>query len=421
MGIALELVNFTELFNYKARGNPIIINTRSESSKEDKEELNKLIYTRYKTDLLSNLPACECGEIVGEHNVGVVCPKCTTQVTSPMDQELEPIAWMQAPIGVAALMNPIVWTMLKEKFTIGGFEVIRWLCDGGYRPTVKRPPALEGIMALDLPSGYNNFVNNFDMIMEKLFNCKAFKPKKGATNILYDLIKLQRDCIFSQYLPLPNRSLLVIEDSPAGAYLDPIIPGVVDAIRTMASIDSALSPHTVRVKENRTVKTIAQLANFYDDLYKNSLAEKEGIFRKHIYGTRSHFSFRAVISSSTDNHKYDEIYIPWGIGISVLRIHLVNKLFKLGYTPAGAVYFLNKHSQIYNPLLDTLFQELIAEAPGRGVSCILQRNPSLERASAQAMYITRVKTDPLIPTVSLSILSVVGYNAKIIGYSNRNI
>jgi len=38
--------------------------------------------------------------------------------------------------------------------------------------------------------------------------------------------------------------------------------------------------------------------------------------------------------------------------------------------------------------------------------------PSLERASAQSVFITKVKTDPAIPTVSISILAIKGLNAK---------
>jgi hypothetical protein len=440
MGVSLKLVNFDDLFKRNTTRVPIIINDFSESSEEDKESFNRMIYTKYATDLLSNLPTCECGELVGEHLVGVVCKACNTPVVSPLEQDLESLVWMRTPKGVTALINPIVWTMLTQKFTRSGFEIIRWICDTTYKPQVRTPPIMEAVQALGIERGFNNFVQNFDSIIEALFELKGIKVKKrGFNNLIQNvgsvikavvkldlknlkfnkddedplqtLIRTQRDCIFSQFLPLPNRSLLVIEESNHGTYVDPIVVGAVDAIRTMVSIDSSLSSHNLRTKENRTIKTIAQLAEFYDDLARSTLAKKEGIFRKHVFGTRSHWSFRGVISSQTDAHYYDELSIPWGIGVSSLRIHLVSKLLRRGFTPNTAIAFLNEHAQKYHPVLDDLFKLLIDESPYKGIPVVFQRNPSLERGSAQSMFITKVKVDVDDPTVSLSILSVVGFNA----------
>jgi len=411
LGISLRLINFTELFNTATRI-PIIINDFQESSEEDKAVINNLIYTKYSGDLLSNLPTCECGELVGELNIGIICPNCRKPVESIIGVDLEPILWIRAPNGVADLMNPVVWTMLNEKFTRSGFSIIRWLCDTGYKPTVKIPLIMEAVMDLGIPRGWNNFVNNFTEIMKSLFDIKGFRLKKGVEEPLEILLREYRDCVFSRYLPLPNRSLLVIEETNVGTYVDPIITGAVDAIRTMVGIDSVLINHNVRMKENRTVKTIDQLARFCDDLAKSTLAKKEGIFRKHIFGTRSHFSFRGVISSLTEIHDYEEIHIPWGIGVSVFRIHLMNKLLRRGFTINETIAFLNEHTQKFHPVLDELFKQLISESPnGKGPSCIMQRNPSLERGSAQAVYITKVKTDTNIQTVSMSILTTKGLNA----------
>jgi len=294
-----------------------------------------------------------------------------------MEPEIEPVLWVRAPIGVSALMNPIVWTMLSNKFTKSGFNVVNWLCDTTYRTLVKVPPVMNEVMDLNLPRGWNNFVDNFDSIMGLLFNLKSFRLKKGEIEPLQVLLKQNRDCIFSQYLPLPNRSLLVIEETSHGTYVDPIITGAVDAIRTMIGIDSTLANYSIRTKENRAIKTIDQLAEFYDNLIKNTLAKKEGIFRKHIFGTRSHFSFRGVISSLTEKHRYDEIHIPWGIGMSVFRIHIVNKLLRMNYTPNKAISFINEHAQKYHPILDNIFNELINESKYNGVSCVMQRNLAL--------------------------------------------
>lgn len=410
MAVYQSLVNFDEVFS-QLNTHPIIVNDIMDSSEEERETLKNSIYTKYNSDLLSNLPSCDCGEIKGEFNIGVLCSNCNTSVKSMMEQDIEPILWMRSPKGVAKLINPIVWTMLTLRFTRSGFDVLLWICDTSYRSNCKIPNVLDEVQSRGIQRGYNYFVENFDWIMDTLFSIKSYKLKKGNRDYLYELIQRDRSCIFSDYIPLPNKALLVIEGTNVGTYADPVVVGAIDAIETIAGIDSSLFQHSLRVKENRTIKCLSKLAEFNDNYYKTSLAKKAGIFRKHVFGSRSHFSFRAVISSITEPHEYDEIHIPWGIATSVLRVHVLNKLLKRGYDVNKAIEFINVHAQKYNKELDDIFKELIAESPNRGIETISQRNPSLERGSVQLTRITKVKTDPNIPTVSISILIVKGLNA----------
>jgi hypothetical protein len=260
--------------------------------------------------------------------------------------------------------------------------------------------------------GYNNFVTNFDYYIKMLYDLKSYKIRNDELDDLQILIKTQRDCIFSNYLPLPNKSLLVIEDTKTAVYVDPIIIGALNAIRTISGIDKSVEEYTLRQKENRTIKTISKLAEFYYEMYKEILSSKNGLFRRHVFGTRNHFSCRAVISSNTKAHEYDELHIAWGHACTMLKIHIVNKLFKLEFTPNECTAFIQKHTNLYHPLLDKIFNELIDESPEKGLVCTFTRNPSMARASVQRMRITKVKTDVTDPTITLSIISVVGYNAN---------
>ena len=410
MSVYQSLVNFDEMFN-SLTSMPVIVNDIMDSSEEERESLKNSIFTKYNSDLLSNLPSCDCGSIRGEFNIGVHCKNCDTIVRSVMDQKIEPILWMRSPKGVAKLINPIVWTLLSSRFNRSNFDVLLWICDTTYRSNNKIPNILDEIQSSGIQRGYNYFVENFDYILNILFNIKSYKLKKGNRDYLYELVQRDRACIFSDYIPLPNKSLLVIEGTNVGTYADPVVVGAIDAIQTIASIDSSLFQHSLRTKENRTIKCLSKLAEFNDNYYKSSLARKSGIFRKHVFGSRSHFSFRAVISSITEPHEYDEIHIPWGVATSVLRMHVINKLLKRGYDTNLAIDFLNRHAQKYSLELDNIFKELISESPRHGLDVITQRNPSLERGSVQLTRITKVKTDPAIPTVSISILIVKGLNA----------
>lgn len=408
MSVYQELVNFDEIFSTLST-QPVIINDMADASEEDKERIKNHIYTKYDNDMLSSLPTCECGQLTGAVNVGLHCDNCNTHVQVPLEQDIEPILWMRAPRGVNALINPTIWLMLSDRFTQSGFDIIQWLCDSTYRPSVRTPEVITQIEDAGILRGYNNFIVNFFPIIDFLFNLKTFKRKN---NTLLELIYANQNKIFSQYIPLPNKAILVIEENASTTYVDPIVIGAVDAIQTISSIDSAHSQTSVRVKENRTVKTIAKLAEFYDVFCRDSLAQKGGIFRKHIFGTRSHFSFRAVISSITDVHDYEEVHIPWSIAVSAFKIHLVNKLGKQGMNAHDATRYLNIHAAKYSDRLNDIFHELIKEpANGKGIPVMVQRNPSLMRGSAQLCFITKVKTQVQDPTVGISILITKGMNA----------
>lgn len=417
MGVYRRLINFDEVFHNYVGKAPTIINDIEAFTEEDKDKLDKLIFTKYSGDLLSNIPSCECGEVTGEYNVGVLCRSCGTNVESHLDKDLTPMTWIRAPYGVAKLMNPLVWTMLKKQFTISSYNIIQWLCDSTYAPGTRPPPVLTVVaeMKIDgkpIERGYNFFVENFDKIIENLFSIKTLKKTKARHSDLEILLKKERDKIFSTYLALPHRSLLVVEENDVSVFIDPITTKAIDAIRTLAGIDTGAQFYTPRVKQNRTVKTIDQLADNYTEINKKTVAKKPGLYRKHVYATRVHFSFRAVITSITEPHNYDEIYVPWGVATSVLRLHITNKLLKMDYTPNEAATFIDAHADRYHPLLDQIFNELITEAGnGRGIPCLVNRNPSLKRGSIQLCYISKIIKDPSITTVSISILIVRELNA----------
>ncbi len=420
MGLHLKLANFDSIFS-QCSVEPIIINDLSSSTEEDKKHINRLISTTYEdTDLFSNEPTCECGTTKGGYNLGVVCDNCKTPVKEIFDKELKPFMWMRSPQGVHQLINPVVWTMLNKKFTKNGFSFIQWLTNTDYQPAVNKPPELAEFISMGAIRGYNNFVNNFDTYLDLLYSIRYFKPKGDDDDKLKQLIVEQRDCVFSTYLPLPNKSLMIIEDTKVGIYVDPIVVGAIDAIRTINSIDAPLSTYTVRQKENRTAKTIAMLADFYYKLYHEVLAGKNGIYRKHIFGTRNHFSCRAVIGSNTKSHQYDEVHIAWGHACTMLKIHIVNKLLnKYNYTPNQATAFVQDCTTRYDPLMDSIFQELIEESPEKGIPCTYGRNPSLARGSLQKMRITKVKIDIDDPTISMSIIAVSQFNADFDGLISR--
>ena len=134
MGISLELVNFEEMFRHTPI-KPVILNDVQNVTEKDKERIDRLTSVRYDTDLLSNEPQCECGELVGGYNLGVICSNCHTPVRDMFEQELQPIVWMRAPRGVEKLINPVVLAQLSNKISKVNFNIIEGICNDGKSDT----------------------------------------------------------------------------------------------------------------------------------------------------------------------------------------------------------------------------------------------------------------------------------------------
>jgi hypothetical protein len=415
MGLHLQLVNYNELVS-QVPGQLMVLNDLEGVTKQDRERIEQLTTSVFnQTDIFSNEPHCECEATTGGYNLGIICPRCHTPVQEQFSKELVPRVWLRNPHGVAWLINPVVWNMLSLKFTISGFNLIEWLCNTDYVAPGSTPlEVTEEVKALGIQRGYNFFVNNFDHIIDALYSLKKFSKTRG--DHLQKLITEQRECVFSTHLPLPNKALLIKEDTNVGKFMDNMLLSILNAIQMIRSIDTKTVTFSVRQKENRTVKTLVELSAFYYESYHQLFARKPGLIRRHICGTRGHWTSRAVISSNTGPHHYDELWLSWGQAVTIFSIHLKNKLFKMGYTPNESAALLYHYTNVYNPLIDNLLQELIAETPnGRGFSGIFVRNPSLSRASTERMRITQIKKDPNDQTTSLSILSVKGYNADFDG------
>lgn len=426
MGTHLSLVRYDDVFESLSQ-KVTIINDLPAFTTENMDLIHKTIYTRHSPDLLSNVPQCECGATTMEYRVGTICKECGTEVTHTLTESLETLTWIRAPHEVHGLINPTAWTMLSERFSVGSFNLIQYLTDPYYKPpetqTAKVAPIIDVFEGFR--RGLNSFIENFEEIKEIIFNLRAFRLAKSKTRSGPDFLRMMledsKDAIFSKHLPIPHRSLLVVEEGTAGGvYLDEYTPKAINAVLTLAGIDTASAKGEIqsnlRLRESRAVRAVQRLAEYYYYVCSKRLAKKEGIFRKHGYATRGHWTFRAVVSSITEPHHYRQIYIPWGVGMAVFQLHLYNKMFALGFTPNEIQDFLYKYANQYHPLAELMLNELIAESPHHlGIPATLNRPPSLKRGSIQSVFISRVKRPEEGLTVSMSILIVRPLNCDFDG------
>ena len=380
MGVYAELVDFDEEFA-QLDVEPIIVNDYNTSVPEEKEALDRHLYTHYQdTDTIDEAAACDCGYWTRAYRIGLTCPQCGGVVHSTTDRPIRSMVWIRGTEEVPRLINPEVWMVLHPVLKTKDFNFLEYLTNTTYRFDVDKITSKETLKKLDkffradLPRGLNNFINHFDEIMAFLFESNIVDVKKAVKRDLKMFLDNNRQKLFPHYIPIPSKICFVVESTNSGVYIDKPLGMAMDAILTVSSIRSSAIPVKQSVVENRMVKAIRELTGFYDVYMKLRLSKKPGMFRRHVFGSRLHFSARCVITSLSDPHHWNEIHVPWGMATQLLKYHIINKLLKRGYSANEALNLVYSSVLQYNALIDEIFKELIEEAPGPGLCCIFSRN-----------------------------------------------
>lgn len=416
MGAGVEIENFDKLFATLSTP-PIVLNEFDISSDAAREELSLQLYTHYNGTSLSVLPQCRCGRLSGVYLLDRVCPECNVEVHFVTEKELEPILWVAPPTGVSTLIQPQCWTIISRALTYGGLNILEYLCNPNISLPVIQPKEAQRFLQLKIPRGLNYFHEHFDEIIERLFSVNlifANKPKR-AKNEFAMWLERYRDCIFTKHLPCPSKMSLITERTVTSSYAEPTMPLIVNAVLTITNTENSTRPLSIEVKQARATEAIKRFAEYHQEVKKNVLFGKPGWARKQLFGSRLHWTFRGVITSLSENHVRDEIHMPWSMSVMLLQMHLFNKLLALNYTPDEANNLVEDSVLQYNPLIDKLFKELIAESPVGGLPILFGRNPTLVRGSIQLLRITRINTDPKINSIAMSVLILSEPNADFDG------
>lgn len=390
MAIIQRVLNLDNYFSYITT-DKVIVNDLNYYNVDDLNNINDLLMTVYKDDVISTVPTCSCGATSGMYLLNKTCHSCGTTVVDPLTN-YNPVLWLKSLDGVPLFINPHFWTMFKNLMA-KNMDCLRWLSDTSYNPPVNIPPYLTGL--LDHIGGersYTNLVNNIDNILIYLENQPKFRTKVTLQYIsdLRELYANNKNNLFSNYLPLVNKKLFVMEETNTGKFTNLAVSELIDLVITWvkATSDQKL---TIKKKNNITSTVISKLSSLYSGYFSKYIATKSGIFRKSVYGTRSSGTFRAVIVATSGQLMYDEIHAPWSIGVTAFRPHILNKLEKRGYTYMQADNMLNSAVKMYDPVISEILDELIADSPYKGIPVLLQRNPTLLAGSILLMYLTKFK------------------------------
>jgi hypothetical protein len=276
-------------------------------------------------------------------------------------------------------MNPAFWEMFRN-FMDKKIDYLRWLCDIRYNPPVQElPNFIIGVrdQVLGGKRDYAHTMANLENIFLYLQDHSKFKVdnKQEELKAFIEMYKHQQDCIFSRYLPIVNKKLFVMENTTKGRFTSLAVSDVLDVVLTWIKASNQYDRQpNLQLSSTATAQAISKLADLYERYLDNYVLKKPGMFRKHVFGARSHFTVRSVITSRPGRHRHDEILIPWCIATTAFRPHILNKLKKRGYTYKQSNALLYACVKRYDPVIDEILNELIKESPTGRIAVLAHRN-----------------------------------------------
>ena len=425
MGIGLALIDQDEIFAGLDH-TPFIANDFNTLDPKGKEDLDNIFLTYYNSDSIQIDARCECGNVRGSFNEGILCPICGTRAESTVNNEVKASLWIRAPEGIRGLILPHVWVLLNNTLSDKEFNLFRWLIDRRYRAKShdteqKVVAAFDNKRGIHLYEKYhkrrglNNFIDNFDEIITDIGNSYFASGKKSGIEEFVQFCRRYKRFFFPKHLPIPSKLCFIVERTTTGTYVDPQLAPGLDAVRTIATTSRDATRGKHAITEYRTVKALESLGAFYRTYVDELLSKKPGVWRKHVFGARMHFTGRAVITSISKPHHYQDLEIPYGLAVQVLKYDIANKLLKRGMTPNEILETIQSSVNQVNPLIQGIIEELVASTPnGRGIPCTLTRNPSLRRGSTQFMY-AKVKFNVADKTIGMPATVLMEPNADRLG------
>lgn len=401
----------------KQTPNVMIVNDLACETDVDREYIEHISSTRYdKSERLSTVPSCGCGKEKLGINLGVTCDYCGTEVTmnaSNLQSEL----WLRAPEGTPGLILPKFAIMLIKAFGVSrGYNGFHYLINPRYKSPRGSSANVKRFMRLfgEIPRGIRGFINNIELILDRL---ESFKGYRG-TKLKRYYARYKEQC-FPEYLPLPSRLTMIVEDTNVYTYFDKAMDKVLDAIYTMAGISEEIDMKNV---ESRIGSSLIALAEYHDHILTNIVGGKPGIMRKSLLGSRLSYACRTIVTSESGVHNYMCPKLPKSLATIMFMPAIVGKLSRRGRTLLEAYDYVmaNTHKPT-DEIVDILYElveetkPLMKEITGRddmyGLVTSITRYPGLRLGSSQTFLVREFSDD----SIELSVLTLKSSNCDFDG------
>ena len=393
-------------------------------------------------DTLDSCPSCECQTLRGERYLDIpdlVCDVCGTSVTERFVDKLPISTWIKRPDKIEKLMNPQMLLYLRSHFNKNSFNPIDYIILRGYKVAESVNPQIQidvdKVNAIlknhtEGERGWNAFAKNFWSIIYDLFD--QLSRRTSARDYLRFVLEEEDKAgrLFVEAIALPNKLVMMVEEGSnhtgyAKLYADEKLDPIFRTIHAVSGIAHPSSNTPVRTMERRLAEAMINIGEAMRDYKLSFLAGKPGAQRRNMGGTRVDYSIRAVITSISEPHHYDQIEIPWSAAVVEYFVHIAGILIRdygFGYNEIYA----SKQAMIHGPtpgnekharwwkIYNDIFDKITRESPGGRLPHYHNRNPTLPRASTQLLYAI-VKRNPKDKTIGHPNQNTFGFNCDFDG------
>lgn len=380
---------------------PIYLNDFDFNIEEDREKVVELLRTEYEGNNFDTVAACHCRKHRSNSYLGsmFICDECGHPVTKPLTDKIETKVWLKRPAQVAGFLSPAMYAVFFAKLNTKSPKVN--LVDYWINPTIRnekrfKDPTnnafkiamkLEGFRAaLDIPYGYNSFVENIDLIirgaiendMSKVLDLTESDRKYYA--LFWETYK--NKAVF-KYLPLPNKITTVVESDQRDRYVN---KEQTDLDKIYFTLADTYPQYDVRVEENEDLmgKNFKALVDALAEVQKNILFGKKGMIRYHAGAGKLPFTGRSIITGESGVCRSDTIVLPWLYGLTCLDKHLTNWLYRRGYTPMKIKETIRKAAYTKLPIIEEFYTWI---ETNRFAMATAGRNPSIQYLSARGFFV----------------------------------
>lgn len=408
---SLELVNYDKMF-YDDPDAFVIECGADTVLVKDQMSQHKLLFFQDGSKDLSNISSCECGHVTGNYMAGSICPLCHTEVRTNFAEELKFKAWLEIPDFLPPLLHPEVYLVLDNwlgSFSKSEGRILEVLLN----PDLPLPEEYRGILGQGFWFFYKNFnkIVNFFATQYKKLNTPEYRKK---TVYILQFLEKNADRLFLRHIPSLNSSLHLSTQSGSITYSDNVVKYIIQA---KIELNQLIYVHfNAPYAENYVDKRMNAVYNAFREyttaILNEKILKKAGFIRKHLLGARMYYSGRAVIVPIFDVHEYDEIYMPWLMGVQALKLEIINVLMnRMHKTEREALEIHEKALARFDPVVYGIMNTLIAECPcvtasGKktGLPILMGRNPSLRLGAIFLLFATKIKSEFDDATIGISAL-----------------
>lgn len=380
---------------------PIYLNDFDFNIQEDRDTIISLLRTEYEQNNFSTIGSCTCKRYRANMyvNSSFRCDVCNDPVVKPLSANFTTRVWLRRPANIAGFIVPSVYDTFLRKLNTKTPKVN--IVDYWINPTLRKEKRFSDPLStaykvaqkleefrksLGIQFGYNDFVAHIDTIVSRLLEndyLRILSLKQNERESYIEFWNRYKGYATSSYFPVPNKIMTIVETDNRNKYYTKEQMEVNKLFLTIADLYDEDDPRSI---ENPDImgKLHKNLVSAIAEVRNNVLFGKKGSIRHSAGSGRLPCTGRTIISGDSGVCRSDTTTVPWHYALTCLNKHLLNWLYRRGYTPIKAKNLIRNAAKRNCPVIEEFITWV---EDNKYAMAMVGRNPMLQYLSSRAMFI----------------------------------